>query len=119
MDDRAATLLDHNLIEEIRRIERATGQHDVLAKLVRTLEGNLARFGATFSDAVARGDTSGAVRGAHTLKGACHQLGARALGELFADVERTAKAGEYAEAKRKFDAGASVIARSLEELKRA
>ena len=112
-------LLDHALIAEIRRIEHATGRDDVLASFVRKLEGNLAGFGAAFSDHVARGDTTAALRAAHTLKGTCLQLGAQALGELFADIERCAKAGDYAEAKRKFDGGAALIAQSLEALKHA
>jgi HPt (histidine-containing phosphotransfer) domain-containing protein len=112
-------LLDLELIAEIRRIERATGRDDVLAGFVRKLEGNLAGFGAAFSDCLARGDTAGAVRAAHTLKGTCHQLGARALGDLFADIERSAKAADYAEAKRKYEGGASLIAQSLEALKHA
>src|ERR671923_307490 len=103
--DGAAPLLDRQLIEEIRRIERATGRNDVLSGFVRKLEGNLAGFGASFSDYVARGDTTGAIRAAHTLKGTCKQLGALALGELFADIEHSAKAGDYAEAKRKFELG--------------
>ena len=112
-------LLDRALIDEIRRIERATGRDDVLSGFVRELEGNLADFGAAFSDYIARGDTAGAVRAAHTLNGTCHQLGARALGDLFADIEHSAKAGDYAEAKRTFDGGASLIAQSLEALKHA
>jgi HPt (histidine-containing phosphotransfer) domain-containing protein len=112
-------LLDQTLIEEIRRIERATGKNDVLSGFVTRLEAQLAGFGAAFSDQLARGDTKGAVRAAHTLKGTCRQLGAVALGELFAEVEASAKAGDYDEAKRKFEAGASLVAQSLEALKRA
>jgi len=112
-------LLDRECIDEIRHIERATGRDDVFSGMVRTLEGNLAGFRAAFSDYIARGDTTGAVRAAHTLNGTCHQLGARALGDLFADIERSAKAGDYAEAKRRFDGGASLIAQSLEALKHA
>jgi HPt (histidine-containing phosphotransfer) domain-containing protein len=112
-------LLDHKLIDEVRHIERATGRKDVFSGMVRTLEGNLAGFGAEFSDCIARSDTTGAERAAHTLNGTCHQLGAQALGYLFADIERSAKAGDYAEAKRKFDDGASLIAQSLEALKHA
>jgi len=114
----ATLLLDHALIEEIRRIERATGR-DVLSGFVRELEGNLAGFGAAFSDYIARGDATGAVRAAHTLKGTCHQLGAQALGDVFGDIERSAKAGDYAEAKRRFDGSAGLIAQSLEALKQA
>jgi HPt (histidine-containing phosphotransfer) domain-containing protein len=113
----ASLLLDRALIDEIKRIEHATGQNDVLAGFVLKLEGHLAGFAAAFADYIARGDTTGAVRAAHTLKGTCHQLGARALGELFADIERSAKAGDFAEAKRKFDGGTNLIAQSLEALK--
>jgi HPt (histidine-containing phosphotransfer) domain-containing protein len=115
----AILLLDRGLIDEIRRIERATGRDDLLSGFVRQLEGDLAGFGAAFSDYIGRGDATRAVRAAHTLKGVCDQLGARALGDLFADIERSAKAGDYAEATRKFDGGASLIAQSLEALKHA
>ena len=118
-DERATPLLDRGLIDDIKRIERATGRDDVLSGFVRTLEGNLAGFGAAFSDYIARGDTAGAKRAAHTLKGACHQLGAKALGELFANIERSVQAGDNAEAKRMFEGGASLIAQSLEALKHA
>src|ERR671922_465457 len=111
--DGAAPLLDRQLIEEIRRIEHATGRNDVLSGFVRKLEDNIAGFGDAFAGYVARGDKTGAVRAAHTLKGTCLQLGAQALGDLFADIEGSAKAGDYAEAKRKFDGGASLIAQSL------
>jgi HPt (histidine-containing phosphotransfer) domain-containing protein len=112
-------LLDRQSIDEIRHIERKVGRNDVLSGFVRMLEDTLAGFAATFSDCVARGDTAGAARAAHTLKGTCLQLGAQALGDLFADIERSAKAGDYAEAKRKFDGGAGLIAQSLEALKHA
>jgi HPt (histidine-containing phosphotransfer) domain-containing protein len=115
----ATLLLNRALIDEIRRIERATGRDDVLSGFVRELERNLAGFGTGFSDCVARGDATGAVRAAHTLKGICHQLGAQALGDVFADIERSAKAGDYAEATRKFDGSAGLIAQSLEALKHA
>ncbi|HEX6158172.1 MAG TPA: Hpt domain-containing protein [Burkholderiales bacterium] len=112
-------LIDPALIEEIRRIERATGRNDVLSGFVQKLEASLAGFGAAFSAQVARGDAAGAVRAAHTLKGTCRQLGAPALGDLFAEIELAAKAGDFAEAQRKFEAGASLVAKSLEALKSA
>jgi HPt (histidine-containing phosphotransfer) domain-containing protein len=112
-------LLDRELIDQIRQIERATGRTDVLSGFVAKLEGSLAGFGAAFTDCVARDDTAGAVRAAHTLKGTCRQLGAVALGDLFDEVERVAKAGDYAGAKRAFEHGASVVAQSLHALKHA
>lgn len=118
-DDGATLLLDRELIDQIRKIEQATGRNDVLSGFVAKLEGSLAGFATAFSDQVARGDTAGAVRAAHTLKGTCRQLGAIALGDLFAEVETAAKAGDYAGAKRKFEAGGALVARSLDALKKA
>lgn len=112
-------LLDLKCIDEIRHIERAVGRDDVFSGFVLTLERNLAGFGAAFCDCIVRGDATGAVRAAHTLKGACHQLGAQALGDLFADIERSARAGDYAEAKRTLAGSVSLIARSLQALKHA
>jgi HPt (histidine-containing phosphotransfer) domain-containing protein len=112
-------LLDRERVDEIRRIEHATGRADMLSWLVGKLEENVTAFGAAFSQHVARGDTNGAVRAAHTLKGTCRQLGAQALGDLFADIERIAKAGDYAEAERRFAGGAGLIAQSLAALKQA
>jgi HPt (histidine-containing phosphotransfer) domain-containing protein len=119
MSDGAIPLIDHEIVQEIRRLEQATGKNDLLAGFVRMLEGNLAGFSKAFSDCLERGDTAGAQRAAHTLKGASRQLGAQALGELFADIERSAKAGDYAEARRKFVDGAALIAQSVEALKHA
>jgi len=115
----AAVLVDPQLVEEIRRVERATGRSDLFSGFVAKLEENLAAFGPAFSDFVARGDAKAAVRAAHTLKGTCRQLGAQALGGLFDEIENAAKAGDFAGARRKFDDGATLIAQSLEALKRA
>ncbi|MGH8667960.1 MAG: Hpt domain-containing protein [Burkholderiales bacterium] len=117
MEDNA--LLDRSCIEEIRYIERAVGRSDVLSGFVGMLERNVAAFRAAFCESVARGDSAGATRSAHTLKGACRQLGARALGDLFADIERSCKAGDYAEAQRRFDGSAALIAQSLQALRAA
>lgn len=112
-------LLDRSLVEEIRRIERATGRNDVLSGLISALETSLVGFPKAFSDCLACGDTAGAVRAAHSLKGTCRQLGAQALGELFAAIEASAKAGNYGEAQGKYDEGVLLIARSIEALKNA
>lgn len=117
--DPAAPLLDRERTDEIRKIEQATGRNDVLSGLVQILERNLASFGATFADHVAKGDAVGAKRAAHTLKGTCYQLGAKALGDLFAEIEGSAAAGDYAEAKRKYENGAALVAKSIEALKHA
>jgi len=112
-------LLNHEAIAQIRTIESSVGRNDLFSGFVRKLEATVSGFSATFSDSIARGDTKAAERAAHTLKGICRQLGAHALGDLFEDIERSAKAGNYAEARRKFDDGAELISQSLEALKRA
>jgi HPt (histidine-containing phosphotransfer) domain-containing protein len=119
VNEGATPLLDRGLIDEIRKIEQATGQTQLFAGFVRKLEGFLAGFSADFTSLVARGDAAGAVRSAHTLKGTCRQLGAVALGDLFADIERSAKAGDFAQAMRTFEAAASLISASLQALKQA
>ncbi|SRR6266404_79222 len=113
------TLIDPEAVEQIRVVERAIGRSDLFSGLITKLEGHLNGFGPAWLELIARGDTAGATRAAHTLKGTCRQLGAAALGELFADIERAAKAGDYDAAKRKFDAGGNLIVESLEALKRA
>ena len=117
--DAVTLLLDPEAIAQIRVVEHAIGRNDLFSGLVAKLEGHLNGFGAAWSELIARGDTTAATRSAHTLKGTCRQLGAAALGNLFADIERSAKAGDYTGAKRKFEGGASLIAQSLEALKRA
>lgn len=112
-------LLDAELIAGIRLIEQATGRRDVLSGFVQKLEISVAGFAAAFSDCIARGDTVGAARAAHTLKGSCHQLGAQALGNLFSDIERATKAGDYSGAKQKFEDAAGLITESLDALKHA
>jgi HPt (histidine-containing phosphotransfer) domain-containing protein len=115
----ASPLLDPKLIAEIRQIERTTGRPNVLSGLVSQLEAQVAAFPASFAACIVRGDSAGAARAAHTLQGSCRQLGAGALGDLFAAVEGSAKAGDHAEAQRHYDGGADLIARSFEALKGA
>jgi HPt (histidine-containing phosphotransfer) domain-containing protein len=112
-------LLDATCIAEIRQLERKIGRSDVLCGFIRNLEHHLAGFRAAYCDCLERGDAKGAMRAAHTLKGSCLQLGAQALGELFAEIERDAKAGDHAKALHAFDRAAGLVFASLEALKGA
>jgi HPt (histidine-containing phosphotransfer) domain-containing protein len=112
-------LLDRDLIAEIKRVGHATGRQDLHGGFVRKLAQSLAEFPATFSGHLAHGDSAAAVRAAHTLKGSCRQIGAHALGDLFCQIERSAKAGDFDAAKRTFEDSGELIARSLEALKQA
>ena len=112
-------LINAELVAQIRMIETSSGRGDVLAGFIRRLEDNLADFAKKFADCIARGDMLAAGRAAHTLKGTSLQLGATAMGELFAEIERTAKAGDVAAATRAYEGGAELIAQSLVALKKA
>jgi HPt (histidine-containing phosphotransfer) domain-containing protein len=114
-----SVILDQGLIDEIRRIEQASGRDGIFTTCVSKLEASVGEFRAAVAACVARGDALGAVRAAHTLKGSCRQLGAQALGDLFADIERCVKEGDYQQAERAFDDGASLIFDSIAALKRA
>jgi len=70
-------ILDQGLVAEIRRIEQASGRNGIFATCVQKLEQNLGEFRDAIATCVARGDTLGAVRAAHTLKGSCRQLAHR------------------------------------------
>jgi HPt (histidine-containing phosphotransfer) domain-containing protein len=115
----SSEMLDYELIDEIKRIGQLSGREDLLLGFVRNLESSLDAFRATFVDCVTRGDALGAAAAAHALKGSCRQLGAAALGDLFAEIERSAKCGDYAAAERAFAAGSGLIAQSIAALKRA
>ena len=119
MSTTTSLILDRNLVADIRRIEQATGRNGIFSACVQKLEENLSEFGSAFAACVAKGDAGGAARAAHTLKGASRQLGAQALGDLFADIERSAKAGDYDQAHRTLEAGAELIADSIEALRNA
>lgn len=119
MDTVSSLILDHDLVAEIRRIEQASGRAGIFASCVQKLEANLGEFASGFAACLARGDTTGAARAAHTLKGSSRQLGAQALGDLFAEIEHWAKAGKYAEAQRAFAEGGDLINESLQALKAA
>src|SRR5262245_30643877 len=114
----SAPLVDPELVAEIRRIEQATGRNDVFSGFVRKLEASVGGFPAEFAACLARGDSPGAVRAAHTLKGTCRQLGALALGDLFAEIELQGKAGDFSQAQRLFENGSVLITQSLEALRR-
>jgi len=112
-------IVDPELVAEIRRIEKATGRTDVFSGFVGKLENAIVGFEPEFSACVARGDATDAVRAAHTLKGTCRQLGAMAMGDLFAEIERIAKTGDFSSASLKFVEGAPLIAESLSALKQS
>ena len=97
----ASLLLDRGRFEEIRQLTDEAGP-DVFSGLVRSLEKELNAFDARFSGWIAQRDAAAVARAAHALKGSSHSLGAQALGDLFAELEQLAKAGNLPEAARKY-----------------
>jgi HPt (histidine-containing phosphotransfer) domain-containing protein len=61
--------------------------------------------------AIRAGDAAGAVLPAHGMKSSSAQLGATALAELCADLERSARAGDLARAAALLDAAGAELAR--------
>lgn len=97
-------LLDRERFEEIKMLTDEAGP-DVFSGLVRGLEKDLAAFDAGVEGWMDKQDAHSMSRAAHSLKGSSHSLGAQALGNLFADIERVAKTGDIGAAHRIYSAG--------------
>lgn len=115
-----AQLLDRERYEEIKMLTDEAGA-DVFSGLVRGLEKDLNGFEAGLAGWLAQGDGQGLMRAAHSLKGSSHSLGAQALGDFFAGIEKLAKAGQLDEAARTYTEGkqvgpASILALGQTEL---
>lgn len=111
----ATPLLDRDRFEEIRMLTDEAGP-DVFNGLVRGLEKDLNAFDAGLDGWMAKHDANGMSRAAHSLKGSSHSLGAQALGELFAEIEKVAKSGDIAEAHRIYAARRNTGADSISAL---
>jgi signal transduction histidine kinase/DNA-binding response OmpR family regulator/HPt (histidine-containing phosphotransfer) domain-containing protein len=99
-----SVLLDRERFEEIKMLTDEAGP-DVFSGLVRGLEKDLNAFDAGVDGWIAQRDANGMSRAAHSLKGSSRSLGAQALGDLFAEIEKTAKTGDITEAHRIYTAG--------------
>jgi HPt (histidine-containing phosphotransfer) domain-containing protein len=111
----AAQLLDRERYEEIRMLTDEAGP-DVFGGLVRGLEKDLNAFDAGLAGWLAQKDAVTLTRAAHTLKGSSHSLGAQAMGNLFAEVEKRAKAGDIEGAGRVYTEGRKTAADSIAAL---
>ena len=113
-----ALLLDAKRSLEIRDLMRETGA-DLYQEMIGNLDKDLAQF-ADALDALAatRGTPDAAlIRHAHSLKGASRGVGAQALGDLFAELEQLAKAGDVAALTRRHVDSQTLIAQSLQALR--
>ncbi|MBL28735.1 MAG: hypothetical protein CMM50_14405 [Rhodospirillaceae bacterium] len=84
---------------DISQLEDSFGAFDDDAKefLVEFIDTISDRY-APLSDALSDRDLEEARRLSHSLKGACYAVGARRLGQLFAEIESALKAGDAASA---------------------
>ena len=105
-------LLNRERYEEIKMLTDEAGP-EVFAGLVRGLEKDLNAFDSSVSGWIAQKDAANFTRAAHSLKGSSHSLGAQAVGNLFAEIEKAAKAGDIEAAARHYTEGKAICAASI------
>lgn len=91
----AAPALDEAALGRLRQLD-PDGSRGFLRKVLGTYEGSLQRHLATLAGAAASGDLQLAGDVAHTLKSSSASVGAIALSQACAAVERLARAGDGA-----------------------
>jgi signal transduction histidine kinase/DNA-binding response OmpR family regulator len=91
-----AGALDRTVLDQLRE---DLGDGDTVRDLITTFLDKTPAVLATLQQAAARGDVTGVRQAAHMLKGTSAMLGAQALSERCAAIERDAKAGDVAGAK--------------------
>jgi two-component system sensor histidine kinase/response regulator len=82
----------------LAQLEEELGGAVALRQVIATFLEGTPGFLAELRDAASRGDASGVQRVAHTLKSTSAMLGATALAEQCADLERLGRARNAAEA---------------------
>ncbi len=113
----ASILLDQERLDEILSLVRDSDA-DLFDGMIGSLQGDIAGF-RNMIESGATGDASAVVRAAHSAKGASYGLGAKALGDLYAEFERQAKSGDYEVIKQRLGASQALVERSIEALKNA
>src|SRR3989442_12959277 len=83
-------LLDRGVLGELRE---DLGDAALLRQVIAAFLERVPSMLAELRDAAARGDTPAVLAVAHTMKGTSATLGARALSERCAEIERLARAG--------------------------
>ncbi len=88
----APPILDEQTIQGLRQLD-PSGQHGLLARVLRTFEGALRRQMAQMAEARDRGDAAGVAFVAHTIKSAAASVGALALSGSCQQTERRIRDG--------------------------
>jgi two-component system, sensor histidine kinase and response regulator len=80
---------------EVSILEELVGNDpDVISEFLRDFRTSAARIAADLRAACNAGQTAAAGAAAHKLKSSARSVGARALGELCAEMEQAGKAGD-------------------------
>jgi len=92
------TLLDEEILANLREDFASTGDLDELGALMRGFLEHGAESIAAIAEALERGDAEGVRTAAHKLKGSSRTLGASLVGAVSAQVEDAGAAGDLATA---------------------
>jgi HPt (histidine-containing phosphotransfer) domain-containing protein len=109
-------LLDEVRAHEIRDMFRQVNP-DTYKRMRDNLARDLAAFAAALQAYVPGAPVDDIRRNAHSLKGSSRGMGAQALGDLFAELEQLAKAGDIPAAIQRHALGALLIEQSQEALR--
>ncbi len=114
----ASILLDQQRVNEIVKLMKGSGD-DLFASMVNSLEADLAGFCELVNSGATAADEMAVVRSAHSLKGASRGLGAQALGDFYAELERLAKSGDIGQIRRRLADNQTLAEHSLNALRNA
>jgi CheY-like chemotaxis protein/HPt (histidine-containing phosphotransfer) domain-containing protein len=85
-----------NIFDEQGLLDRTMGSLELMQEVVRTFLDDLPQQIDALGTMIAKGDSKGAERQAHTIKGAAATVGANALRDLAWELEKRARAGALA-----------------------
>ena len=110
------------LLVDIERVEEVidlicAGEHAAFNRWIDSLAADLAKFEALMRQASATEGRLDIQHAAHSIKGACLNIGLLALSDLFAELEHDAKTGQTAAVKQRYAANRAVEAQSLQALR--
>ena len=111
-----ALLIDLEHVREVIELI-CEGEPAAFDRWIGYLESDLNKF-ETLLPGAGTTESNASIQGAaHSLKGTCLTMGAKALGVFFAEIERDAKAGKSAAFNQRYAEGRELEARSLHALR--
>lgn len=109
-------LIDPERVEEVIDLI-CEGEPAAFDRWIAYLESDLAKFGMLLPGAGTTESIRDIQSAAHLLKGTCLNIGAQALGALFAALERDAKEGKSTALNQRYAEGRVLEARSVHALR--